>query len=186
MSAFVVNPTHIATCAAGLSGRSFSSTKTIPPAITEHSHGPGHGERHQRRLPLRSGRPARQPCDFRLDPQPSSPMPAGTPLTRLSPPGISRRERSLLRRRLHGLGLTSDDCRSAEAIPYKQRRGLRVPRLPQLPVVRDRPSWQDNKARMWILESKSVLAGRLARQILGETAAFGKRGSSRTRSRKSP
>ena len=66
------------------------------------------------------------------------------------------------------------DCRSAEAIPYSNAEACEYLSCLNYQSC-ESPGWNDIKARMWILESKSVLAGRLSRQILGNRRVWSTR-----------
>ena len=58
------------------------------------------------------------------------------------------------------------DCRSAEAVHYNHAEACEYLACLQYQSC-EPPEWNDSKVRMWILESKSILAGRLAKQVLG-------------------
>ena len=137
MSAFVVSATHIATCAQIVTGDRLQ-VRRQPTQRREHPHGPSHGERHQRCLALRSGRREASNAGYVLQlSSPASAMPAGTPAT----PSCHRRSAIDVNEACcfdDGYTVSDylDDCRSAAPSHLQPRRGLRVPLLPQLPVVR--------------------------------------------------
>ena len=58
------------------------------------------------------------------------------------------------------------DCRSAKAIRYSYAEACEYLACLNYQSC-EPPDWEDSKVRLWILESKSFLAGRLAKQILG-------------------
>ena len=59
------------------------------------------------------------------------------------------------------------DCRSAEAVHYNHAEACQYLSCLNYQSC-EPPEWKDNKVRMWILESQSYLAGKLARIVLGE------------------
>ena len=59
-----------------------------------------------------------------------------------------------------------DDCRSAKPVHYNHAEACEYLACLNYQSC-EPPEWEDSKVRMWILESKSVLAGRLAKQVLG-------------------
>ncbi len=67
-----------------------------------------------------------------------------------------------------------NDCRAAEAIRYSSAEACEYLSCLHYQSC-EPPEWEANKVRIWILESKSVLAGRLARQILGNRRVWSTR-----------
>ena len=59
------------------------------------------------------------------------------------------------------------DCRSAEAVHYSHAEACQYLSCLDYQSC-EPPEWKDSKVRMWILESQSYLAGKLARIVLGE------------------
>ena len=59
------------------------------------------------------------------------------------------------------------DCRSAEPRRYSHAEACEYLSCLNYQSC-EPPNWPDSKVRMWILESKSYLASRLAKQVLGD------------------
>ena len=163
MSAFVVNPTHIATCA-----------RIIREIVFEYKDDPPSDESIRMDLAIANvisvawrygpeGQQAYAPIREKIIGQLDA---AGynTNGTQL-PQAISDVNEACFD---DGYTVTDylNDCRSAEAIPYNDTEACEYLSCLNYQSC-EPPDWKDSKVRLWILESKSFLAGRLAQQILG-------------------
>ena len=171
MSAFVVNPTHIATCAAIIREIVFQY-EDDPPSDTDI------------RMDLAMANVISVAYRYGPEGRRDNQAMFASTLAKLSNAGWDTIDAALpagisdVNEACFDDGYTfSDflsDCRSAKAIPYSNAEACEYLSCLNYQSC-ESPGWKDSKARMWILESKSVLAGRLARQILGNRRVWSTR-----------
>lgn len=163
MSAYVVNPTHIATCA-----------RIIREIIFRYHDDPPSDESIRTDLAMAnviSVAYRYSPEGERVNQAMFAPIlahlsEAGWDTTNATPPpGISDVNEACF---VEGYTVSHylDDCRAAEPVDYNHAEACEYLACLNYQSC-EPPEWKDSKVRMWILESKSVLAGRLAKQVLG-------------------
>ena len=164
MSAYVVNPTHIATCA-----------RIIREIIFKYDDDPPSEESVRSDLAManvisvayRYGPEGERVNQAMFAPILAQLSDAGWDTANAAPPaGIANVNEACFE---DGYTVSNylDDCLSAEPVDYDHAEACEYLACLNYQSC-ETPEWVDSKVRMWILESKSVLAGRLARQVLGE------------------